>query len=133
MKMHANKREEHQAVYAGDIAAAIGLKDLSTGDTLCDPKAHITLETMVFPLPVMSIAVEPRTQWISKAEPCALETRRRGQPSKCIKTSETGQTLLSGMGELHLEIIVDRLVREFYAQRTLAIRRLHIEKQSPQG
>ncbi len=114
MQMHANKREEIQAVYAGDIAAAIGLKNLSTGDTLCDPKAHITLETMVFPLPVMSIAVEPRTQSDIDKLNLALSKLAEEDPTfKVHQDSETGQTLLSGMGELHLEIIVDRLVREF--------------------
>ena len=114
MQMHANKREERQAVYAGDIAAAIGLKDLSTGDTLCDPKAHITLETMVFPLPVMSIAIEPRTQSDIDKLNLALSKLAEEDPTfKVHQDSETGQTLLSGMGELHLEIIVDRLVREF--------------------
>ncbi|MDE0466527.1 MAG: elongation factor G [Candidatus Poribacteria bacterium] len=114
MQMHANKREEHQAVYAGDIAAVIGLKDLSTGDTLCDPKSHITLETMVFPLPVMSIAVEPRTQSDIDKLNLALSKLAEEDPTfKVHQDSETGQTLLSGMGELHLEIIVDRLVREF--------------------
>ena len=114
MQMHANKREEHDAVYAGDIAAAIGLKDLSTGDTLCDPKAHITLETMVFPLPVMAIAVEPRTQSDIDKLNLALSKLAEEDPTfKVHQDRETGQTLLSGMGELHLEIIVDRLVREF--------------------
>ena len=114
MQMHANKREEHDAVYVGDIAAAIGLKDLSTGDTLCDPKAHITLETMVFPLPVMAIAVEPRTQSDIDKLNLALSKLAEEDPTfKVHQDPETGQTLLSGMGELHLEIIVDRLVREF--------------------
>ena len=114
MQMHANKREEHDAVYAGDIAAVIGLKDLSTGDTLCDPKAHITLETMVFPLPVMAIAVEPRTQSDIDKLNLALSKLAEEDPTfKVHQDPETGQTLLSGMGELHLEIIVDRLVREF--------------------
>ncbi len=114
MQMHANKREEIQAVYAGDIAAAIGLKNLSTGDTLCDPKAHITLETMVFPLPVMSIAVEPRTQSDIDKLNLALSKLAEEDPTfKVHQDPDTGQTLLSGMGELHLEIIVDRLVREF--------------------
>ena len=114
MQMHANKREEMQAVYAGDIAAAIGLKNLSTGDTLCDPKAHIILENMVFPLPVMSIAVEPRTQSDIDKLNLALSKLAEEDPTfKVHQDSETGQTLLSGMGELHLEIIVDRLVREF--------------------
>ena len=114
MQMHANKREELQAVYAGDIAAAIGLKDLSTGDTVCDPKAHITLETMVFPLPVMAVAVEPRTQSDIDKLNLALSKLAEEDPTfKVHQDPETGQTLLSGMGELHLEIIVDRLVREF--------------------
>ena len=114
MQMHANKREELQAVYAGDIAAVIGLKDLSTGDTVCDPKAHITLETMVFPLPVMAIAVEPRTQSDIDKLNLALSKLAEEDPTfKVHQDPETGQTLLSGMGELHLEIIVDRLVREF--------------------
>ncbi len=114
MQMHANKREEIQAVYAGDIAAAIGLKNLSTGDTLCDPKAHITLENMVFPLPVMSIAIEPRTQSDIDKLNLALSKLAEEDPTfKVHQDPETGQTLLSGMGELHLEIIVDRLVREF--------------------
>ena len=114
MQMHANKREELQAVYAGDIAAVIGLKDLSTGDTVCDPKAHITLETMVFPLPVMAVAVEPRTQSDIDKLNLALSKLAEEDPTfKVHQDPETGQTLLSGMGELHLEIIVDRLVREF--------------------
>ena len=114
MQMHANKREEIQSVYAGDIAAAIGVKNLSTGDTLCDPKAHITLETMVFPLPVMAIAVEPRTQSDIDKLNLALSKLAEEDPTfKVHQEPETGQTLLSGMGELHLEIIVDRLVREF--------------------
>lgn len=114
MQMHANKREEHQAIYAGDIAAVIGLKDLSTGDTLCDPKAHITLETMAFPLPVIAVAVEPRTQSDIDKLNLALSKLAEEDPTfKVHQDAETGQTLLSGMGELHLEIIVDRLVREF--------------------
>lgn len=114
MQMHANKREEHQAVYAGDIAAVIGLKELSTGDTLCDPKAQISLETMEFPLPVMSIAIEPRTQSDIDKLNLALSKLAEEDPTfKVHQDNETGQTLLSGMGELHLEIIVDRLVREF--------------------
>jgi elongation factor G len=122
MQMHANKREEHQAVYAGDIAAVIGLKDLSTGDTLCDPKAHITLETMVFPLPVMAIAIEPRTQSDIDKLNLALSKLAEEDPTfKVHQDSETGQTLLSGMGELHLEIIVDRLVREFNVSANVGI------------
>ena len=131
MQMHANKREEHQAVYAGDIAAAIGLKDLSTGDTLCDPKAHITLETMVFPLPVMSIAIEPRTQSDIDKLNLALSKLAEEDPTfKVHQDSETGQTLLSGMGELHLEIIVDRLVREFNVSANVGSQKSPIGKRS---
>ena len=114
MQMHANKREEHQSVSAGDIVAAIGLKDLSTGDTICDPNAPIALETMVFPLPVMSVAVEPRSQSDIDKLNLALSKLAEEDPTfKVHQDPDTGQTLLSGMGELHLEIIVDRLVREF--------------------
>ncbi len=114
MQMHANKREDHQSVSAGDIVAAIGLKDLSTGDTICDPKSPIALETMVFPLPVMSVAVEPRSQSDIDKLNLALSKLSEEDPTfKVHQDPDTGQTLLSGMGELHLEIIVDRLVREF--------------------
>ncbi len=114
MQMHANKREEHQSVSAGDIVAAIGLKELSTGDTICDPKAPVALETMVFPLPVMSVAVEPRSQSDIDKLNLALSKLAEEDPTfKVHQDPDTGQTLLSGMGELHLEIIVDRLVREF--------------------
>lgn len=114
MQMHANKREEHQSLSAGDIVAAIGLKDLSTGDTICDPKVPIALETMVFPLPVMSVAVEPRSQSDIDKLNLALSKLAEEDPTfKVHQDPDTGQTLLSGMGELHLEIIVDRLVREF--------------------
>lgn len=114
MQMHANKREEHQSVSAGDIVAAIGLKELSTGDTICDPKSPIALETMEFPLPVMSVAVEPRSQSDIDKLNLALSKLADEDPTfKVHQDPDTGQTLLSGMGELHLEIIVDRLVREF--------------------
>ncbi len=114
MQMHANKREEHQSVSAGDIVAAIGLKELSTGDTICDPKVPIALETMEFPLPVMSVAVEPRSQSDIDKLNLALSKLAEEDPTfKVHQDPDTGQTLLSGMGELHLEIIVDRLVREF--------------------
>ena len=114
MQMHANKREEHQVVYAGDIAAVIGLKDIATGETLCDVKQHITLETMDFPMPVMAIAIEPRTQSDIDKLNLALSKLAEEDPTfKVHQDADTGQTLLSGMGELHLEIIVDRLVREF--------------------
>ncbi len=122
MQMHANKREERQSVRAGDIVVAIGLKDLTTGDTICAPNAHIALETMVFPLPVMSVAVEPRTQSdIDKLNLALAKLAEEDPTFKVHQNSETGQTLLSGMGELHLEIIVDRLVREFSVSANIGL------------
>ena len=114
MQMHANKREERHAVYAGDIAAVIGLKDISTGDTICVQDSPITFESIVFPSPVMSIAIEPQTQSdVDKMNFALLKLAEEDPTFKIHQNSETGQTLLSGMGELHLEIIVDRLIREF--------------------
>ncbi|MCZ6676261.1 MAG: elongation factor G [Candidatus Poribacteria bacterium] len=114
MQMHANKREERQAVYAGDIVAVIGLKSVTTGDTICHPDAPITLESMEFPSPVMSIAIEPRTKSDIDKMNVALSKLAEEDPTfKVHQDEETGQTLLSGMGELHLEVIVDRLIREF--------------------
>ncbi len=114
MQMHANKREERQAVYAGDIATVIGLKSVTTGDTICHPNAPIALESMVFPSPVMSIAIEPQTKSDIEKMNLALSKLAEEDPTfKVHQDKETGQTLLSGMGELHLEVIVDRLIREF--------------------
>jgi elongation factor G len=114
MQMHANKREERQAVYAGDIAAVIGFKSVTTGDTICQPNSPIVLEPMAFPSPVMSIAIEPETKSdIDKMNLALLRLAEEDPTFKIHQDKETGQTLLSGMGELHLEIIVDRLVREF--------------------
>jgi len=114
MQMHANKREERQAVYAGDIAVAIGPKDITTGDTICSPNFPIILESMAFPAPVMSIAIEPSTKSDIEKMNLALSKLAEEDPTfKVHQDSETGQTLLSGMGELHLEVIVDRLIREF--------------------
>ena len=114
VQMHANSREEIKEVYAGDIAAAIGLKDVTTGDTLCDPKAVITLEKMDFPDPVISVAVEPKTKADQEKRSVALGKLAHEDPSFRVHTDEeSGQTIISGMGELHLEIIVDRLLREF--------------------
>ena len=114
MQLHANKREERQAVYAGDIVAIIGFKSVMTGDTICDPTTPIVLESMAFPSPVMSIAVEPQTKSDIEKMNLALSKLAEEDPTfKVHQDQETGQTLLSGMGELHLEIIVDRLVREF--------------------
>ncbi|GEA08572.1 elongation factor G 1 [Alteromonas sp. KUL42] len=114
VQMHAKDREEIKEVRAGDIAAAIGLKDVTTGDTLCDPNHVITLERMEFPEPVISIAVEPKSQADQEKMGIALSKLAAEDPSFKVKTDdETGQTIISGMGELHLDIIVDRMKREF--------------------
>ncbi len=114
LKMHANKREEIKEVSAGDIAAAVGLKNTLTGDTLCDEKSPIVLESMEFPAPVISVAIEPKTKADQEKLYEALGKLSQEDPSfKVSYNEETGQTIISGMGELHLEIIVDRLLREF--------------------
>ena len=112
--MHANRREEIDEVYAGDIAAAVGLKDTTTGDTLCDEKHAIILESMDFPDPVIEIAIEPKTKAGQEKMGIALAKLAEEDPTfKTYTNTETGQTIIAGMGELHLEIIVDRLLREF--------------------
>ncbi|RZF95099.1 elongation factor G [Pseudoalteromonas sp. CO302Y] len=114
VQMHSNSREEIKVVYAGDIAAAIGLKDVTTGETLCDPNSIITLERMEFPEPVISVAVEPRTIADQDKMGIALGKLAAEDPSFRVQTDEeSGQTIISGMGELHLDIIVDRMKREF--------------------
>lgn len=114
LQMHANHREEIQEVRAGDIAAAVGLKDTTTGDTLCDEKAPIILESMQFPEPVIHVAVEPKTKADQEKMGAALSRLAEEDPTFRMHTDqETGQTIISGMGELHLEIIVDRMQREF--------------------
>ncbi len=114
LKMHANKREEIKEVYAGEIAAAVGLKSTITGDTICDGDKPILLERMIFPEPVMSIAIEPKTKADQEKLGMSLQKLAIEDPSFRVKTDEeTSQTIISGMGELHLEIIVDRLMREF--------------------
>jgi elongation factor G len=114
LKMHANKREEVKQVYAGDIAAAVGLKYTTTGDTLCDPDKVCLLESMEFPEPVIHIAVEPKTKGDQDKMGSAIGKLVQEDPTLRVRTDEeTGQTILSGMGELHLEIIIDRLMREF--------------------
>jgi elongation factor G len=114
LQMHSNSREEIKEVRAGDIAAAVGLKDVTTGDTLCDPNNIITLERMEFPEPVISVAVEPKTKADQEKMGIALQKLAKEDPSFRVATDEeSGQTIISGMGELHLEIIVDRLKREF--------------------
>ena len=114
VRMYADQRLEENEVYAGDICAAVGLKDTTTGDTLCDEKAPIILEKMSFPEPVISVAIEPKTKADQDKMAIALQKLAEEDPSFKVKTdNETGQTIISGMGELHLDIIVDRLMREF--------------------
>ena len=114
LQMHANDRDDLTEVYAGDIAAAVGLKDTTTGDTLCDPAKPIILESMEFPEPVISVAIEPKTKAAQEKMGIALQKLSEEDPTFRVRTDdETGQTIISGMGELHLEIIVDRLLREF--------------------
>jgi elongation factor G len=117
LQMHANHREDIDTVYAGDIAAAVGLKDTTTGDTLADENQPILLESMVFPEPVISVAIEPKTKADQDKMGTALQKLAEEDPTFRMYTDqETGQTIISGMGELHLEIIVDRLLREFKVQ-----------------
>ncbi|HEV2853974.1 MAG TPA: elongation factor G [Thermoanaerobaculia bacterium] len=114
LKMHANKREEINEVWAGDIAAAVGLKNVTTGDTICDPKHPVVLESMSFPEPVIEVSIEPKTKADQEKLGMALAKLMQEDPTFRVHTDkETGQTLIAGMGELHLEIITDRLVREF--------------------
>jgi elongation factor G len=114
LQMHANKREDREQIYAGDIAAAIGLRQASTGDTLCDPKHPILLEKMIFPNPVISVAIEPRTVADQDKLHEALVKLSGEDPTFQVRTDkETGQTIISGMGELHLEVLVERMLREF--------------------
>lgn len=114
VQMYADQRNEISEVYAGDICAAVGLKDTTTGDTLCDEKAPVILEKMTFPTPVISVAIEPKTKADQDKMGIALQKLAEEDPSFQVKTDqETGQTIISGMGELHLEIIVDRMLREF--------------------
>jgi elongation factor G len=117
LQMHANKREEIKEVHAGDIAATVGIKTITTGDTLCDEDKPIVLERMVFPDPVISVAIEPKTKADQEKMGLALSKLAEEDPSFRVKgDEETGQTIISGMGELHLEIIVDRMMREFNVQ-----------------
>ncbi len=114
LKMHANKREDIDVVYAGDIAAAVGLKGASTGDTLCGEKNQVLLEVMKFPEPVIAMAIEPKTKQDQEKLGFSLQKLTQEDPSFRVRSDdETGQTIIAGMGELHLEIIVDRLLREF--------------------
>jgi elongation factor G len=120
LKMHANKREEIKEVYAGDIAAAVGLKSVTTGDTICDEKHPVVLEAMDFPEPVISLAIEPKTKADQEKLGMGLQKLMAEDPTFRVKTDEqTGQVVIAGMGELHLEIIVDRLKREFSVEATV--------------
>jgi elongation factor G len=114
LQMHANHREDKEAVFAGDIVAAVGLKNTATGDTLCDPSAPILLERMEFPEPVISVAIEPKTKVDQDKLGKALGALSEEDPTFQVRTDDdTGQTIISGMGELHLEVLVDRMMREF--------------------
>ena len=114
LKMHANKREEISEMYAGDICACVGLKNVVTGDTMCDPKDPVVLETIEFPDPVIHVAIEPKTKADQEKMGVALSKLAQEDPTFRVNTDpETGQTIIAGMGELHLEIIVDRMMREF--------------------
>ena len=120
LRMHSNHRTEIEEVYAGDIAAAVGLKDTGTGDTLCDEKAPVILESMVFPEPVISVAIEPKTKADQEKMGIALGKLAEEDPTFRVRTDpESSQTIISGMGELHLDIIVDRLTREFHVDCTV--------------
>jgi len=120
LKMHANKREEIKEVYAGDIAAAVGIKSVTTGDTICDEKKPVLLESMDFPAPVISLAIEPKTKADQEKLGQGLAKLMAEDPTFRVKSDpETGQTVISGMGELHLEIIVDRLKREFNVEASV--------------
>jgi elongation factor G len=117
LQIHANSRDEIKEVRAGDIAAAVGLKDVSTGDTLCDPSKIVVLERIEFPEPVIAVAIEPRTQGDQEKMTLALQKLSAEDPSFKVSTDqESGQTIISGMGELHLEIIVERMKREFQVE-----------------
>ena len=127
LQMHANNREEISEVRAGDIAAIIGLKDVTTGDTLCDLKKTIILEKMTFPEPVISVAVEPKTKSDQEKMGIALGRLAQEDPSFRVNTDEeSGQTIISGMGELHLEVLVDRMKREFDVEANIGLSLIHI-------
>src|SRR5690606_36295946 len=120
LKMHANHREDVENVFTGDIVAAIGLKNTTTGDTLSDHNNPIQLESMEFPAPAISVAIEPKTKADEEKLSTSLHRLAEEDPTFLVRTDEeTGQTIISGMGELHLEILVDRLLREFKVEAAL--------------
>ncbi len=119
-QMHANKREELASVHAGDICAVMGLKQTTTGDTLADPQHQIVLESMTFPDPVISVAIEPKTKSGPEKLGTAIQKLAEEDPTFKVKNDEeTGQTVISGMGELHLDILVDRMRREFKVEANI--------------
>src|SRR5205814_5281431 len=120
LMMHANDREEVKEVYAGDIAAAVGIKQVSTGDTLAAPDRPVRLETIEFPEPVIKVAIEPKTKADQEKMSTALARLAEEDPTFQVRTNEeTGQTEIAGMGELHLEVLVDRMLREFKVQASV--------------
>ena len=134
LMMHANKREEVDSVSAGDIAAAVGLKDTTTGDTICDMNSHVILEKMEFPEPVISVAIEPKTKASQEKMSIALHKLAEEDPTfRTYTDEETGQTIISGMGELHLEIIVDRLLREFKVEANIGNPQVSYRESISQG
>ncbi len=131
LQMHANKREEIDEIYAGDICACVGLKSVNTGDTLCDESKPIILESIEFPAPVISVAIEPKTKADQDKLGVAMQRLAQEDPTFRVSTEpDTGQTLISGMGELHLEIIVDRMLPNITCRPTLAVRRWPTAKPS---
>ncbi len=134
LQMHANHRKDIDTCYAGDIAAAVGLKNTTTGDTLCDPKHPIILESMEFPEPVISLAIEPKTKAGQEKMGIALAKLAEEDPTfKTYTNEETGQTIISGMGELHLDIIVDRLLREFKVEANVGAPQVAYKETMTQG
>ena len=132
LQMHANHREDIDGVFAGDIVAVVGLKDTTTGDTLCDPAHPIVLERMEFPEPVIWVAIEPKTKADQDKLGKALGALSEEDPTFQVRTDEeTGQTIIAGMGELHLDVLVDRMTREFRSRRTSASRRSPTARRSP--
>jgi len=134
LQMHANSREEISHVYSGDIAAAVGLKNTTTGDTLCDPNHAIILESMEFPEPVIHVAIEPKSKAAQEKMGVALQKLAEEDPTFRVRTDEeTGQTIIGGMGELHLEIIVDRLLREFKVEANVGAPQVAYRETITQG
>ena len=134
LQMHANHREDMDAAFTGDIVAVVGLKHAATGDTLCDPGHPVLLEAMTFPTPVISVAIEPKTKADQDKLTNAMAKLSDEDPTFVVKfDDETGQTIMSGMGELHLEILVDRLTREFNVGRERRQAAGGVPRDDPQG